>query len=216
MSLSATQLKKLQIISEATAGEHGSIFMTEKNVKILIDGGYAECNTQIREGEAVAVRSTPLGEALLASPDQTETGRTTMDKPNFSIDDNIAVPAIRRASGGKPSIYPFDQLELGQSFFVPETEELPNPGKSLASTVSGASKRFATKNGTRTIRRRPKLTNEDGSPMLDENGKQIKGELTDVEVPAFIYERKFIVRSVEENGVAGARVWRVEAPNEAE
>ena len=57
----------------------------------------------------------------------------------FEIDDNVPVPTVRRASGG--SIYPFDALAVGQSFHVPVSEGKPNPAKSLASTVSAATKR---------------------------------------------------------------------------
>ena len=116
-----------------------------------------------------------------------------MTNPAFNIENDVEIPAIKRA-GRSRALYPFDDLEVGQSFFVPATEEMKDPGKSLASTVSSASKRYATQDGTRTINRRDKET----------------GALTPVEVPAYNYERKFMVRSVDESGVKGARVWRVE------
>jgi len=115
----------------------------------------------------------------------------------FAVESGVPIPAIKR-QGAATSIYPFDALEVGQSFFVPATDEMPNPGKSLASTVSSASKRYATENGTRTINRKNKET----------------GEMEPVEVPAYKYDRKFMVRTVEENGVKGARVWRIETKDD--
>ena len=111
----------------------------------------------------------------------------------FQIDTGIAVPKISRGINTEAK-YPFDKLEVGHSFFVPATEAMPNPGKSLASTVSSASKRYATEDGTRDMKRKNKET----------------GEMETVQVTKYKYARKFIVRTVEENGVKGARVWRIE------
>lgn len=197
-NLSKGQADKLANIVAATQSEAGMCYMTEKSVQLLVDAGYVECNitmTDPDDAKKVAVRATPTGMAYEETPTTTE-GTKTMNSP-FAIDDGVAIPAIKR-SGSATSIYPFDALEVGQSFFVPATEDMPNPGKSLASTVSSASKRYATQNGTRTINRRNKET----------------GEMEPVEVPAYDYERKFMVRSVEENGIKGARVWRVEVDHD--
>ena len=103
----------------------------------------------------------------------------------FKIEDSIPVPTISgRGRGVK--VYPFDQLEVGQSFFVANDESKPNAAKSLASTVSGATARYA-------------VPAEDGATKTNK-----KGEV----VPVMVETRKFVVRSVEENGVKGARVWR--------
>ena len=81
----------------------------------------------------------------------------------------------------RASIYPFDKLAVGQSFFIPATDERPDPAKSLASTVANASKRFAVPTGeTKTSAR------------------------TGKEVQVLKYTRKFTIREVE----GGARVWR--------
>jgi hypothetical protein len=203
IKLSKAQAAKLAEIARMKhKRERGFSFMTPKSVKLLVDAGLVECNTTITDGNNVAVRSTIQGDKWLAAYEAALTeGTEPMNTeataaPAFAINDGVPVPAIKRR-GPATSIYPFDALtiedgaEFGQSFFVPATEEMPNPGKSLASTVSSASKRYATENGTRTINRK------------------VDGVMTEVQVPAYDYERKFIVRSVEENGVKGARVWRV-------
>jgi len=192
------QADKLAAIVAATNSDAGMCYMTEKSVQVLVDAGYVECNiamTNPDDVKQVAVRATPTGMAYdPVKPAQPE-GTTTMEslETAFAIEDGVKIPTIKR-TGSATSIYPFDALEVGQSFFVSATEDMPSPGKSLASTVSSASKRYAIENGTRTINRRNKAS----------------GEMEQVEVPAYDYERKFMVRSVEENGVKGARVWRVE------
>jgi hypothetical protein len=205
-NISANQAKKLAAIAEATNDPaRGFVYMTEKSVKVLLDAGLVECNNAMQDGNGnVAVRATKAGIDALASPVEPETNEGTeiMDTPAataapFAIEDGVKIPSIKR-SGAAASIYPFDKLAVGQSFFVPATEAMPNPGKSLASTVSSASKRYATENGTREINRK------------------VDGVMTKVTVPAYEYERKFVVRSVEENGVKGARVWRVEPADHAD
>lgn len=203
-NVTKAQADKLATIVAATNSDAGMCYMTEKSVQVLVDAGYVECNigmTDPNDAKKVAVRATQTGLAYEHDAPATTEGTTTMESPAtaFAIEDGVKIPAIKR-KGSATSVYPFDALEVGQSFFVPATEDTLNPGKSLASTVSSASKRYATENGTRTINRRNKES----------------GEMEQVEVPAYDYERKFIVRSVEENGVKGARVWRVEVEAEDE
>lgn len=61
----------------------------------------------------------------------------------FSVGAGFQPPAkgTRRASNNGRT-YPFETLELGGYIFVPATEKRPDPKKSLASTISGANKRF--------------------------------------------------------------------------
>lgn len=103
----------------------------------------------------------------------------------FKIEDSIPVPTISgRGRGG--NVYPFDTMEVGHSFFVAADESKPNPAKSLASTVSSATARYA-------------VPSEDGATKTNKAGEV---------VPVMVKTRKFFVRSVEEDGVKGARVWR--------
>ena len=103
----------------------------------------------------------------------------------FQIEDSLPVPAISGRGRGS-NVYPFGQLEVGQSFFVANSESKPNAAKSLASTVCSATARYA-------------VPAEDGSTKTNK-----KGEV----VPVMVKTRKFVVRRVEEDGVKGARVWR--------
>ena len=109
-----------------------------------------------------------------------ETGKTEKVKTMFKIEDSIPVPTISgRGRGG--NVYPFDQLEVGQSFFV-EGEKTIAP-----STISAATARYA-------------VPAEDGATKTNK-----KGEV----VPVMVKTRIFLGRrKVEENGVKGVRVWR--------
>lgn len=157
----------------------------------LVEAGLVEINPAMtNEAGEIATRATQAGiEALDIGNNATsataETGKTEKVKTMFKIEDTIPVPTISgRGRGG--NVYPFDQLEAGQSFFVANDESKPNAAKSLASTVSSATARYA-------------VPAEDGSTKTNK-----KGEV----VPVMVETRKFVVRSVEENGVKGARVWR--------
>lgn len=161
----------------------------------LVEAGLVEINpAMVNEAGEIATRATQAGIESLdkgnSNADNTnsqtaETGKTEKVKTMFKIDDSIPVPTISgRGRGG--NVYPFDQLEVGQSFFVANSEDKPNAAKSLASTVSSATARYA-------------VASEDGATKTNK-----KGEV----VPVMVETRKFVVRSVEENGVKGARVWR--------
>lgn len=206
-NLNHIQTQMLTKVAEATLDQTQG-FAYVKNgatAAALAEAGLIELNPQMVEGDKIAARATNEGVDAYQNgdsvePTNTNEGTETMNTENtaaapaaFAIETGVPIPAIKR-QGVATSIYPFDALEVGQSFFVPATDEMPNPGKSLASTVSSASKRYATEVGTRTINRRNKET----------------GEMEPVEVPAYKYDRKFMVRTVEENGVKGARVWRIE------
>lgn len=154
----------------------------------------------------IAFRATPAGVAAIdaappaAPPAGSPANGSAEGAPaeTFTIDDNVPLPPIKR-SPGKPgkreSKYPFATLRppvynadgtlaSAASFFVAATEKLPNPGKTLASTVSAASKKYARK---------------DAAGELIKDGE---GNLS--------YERKFTIRAVDEPGRGkGARVWRV-------
>jgi len=204
--LSKAQRTKLATIIEATQSETGMAYMSQKSVQKLVDGEYVECNIQMTDAKGnVAVRATQKGIAIMSDPATTETptaeaqAPATATTPVYAVESGTSMPALTRARSGATSIYPFDALEAPvkdetsgdvtySSFFVPATEKRPDPAKSLASTVSTASKRYATVDGKRTINRRNKET----------------GDLEPHEVDNYVYERKFVVRKVE----GGARVFR--------
>lgn len=165
----------------------------------LVEAGLVEINpAMVNEAGEIATRATQAGIESLdsgaivadnatseANSAIAETGKTEKVKSMFKIEDSIPVPTISgRGRGG--NVYPFDQLEVGQSFFVANSEDKSNAAKSLASTVSSATARYA-------------VPSEDGATKTNKAGEV---------VPVMVETRKFVVRSVEEDGVKGARVWR--------
>ncbi len=159
----------------------------------LVEAGLVEINPAMtNENGEVATRATQAGIESLdsgatvadnatseANSAIAETGKTEKVKTMFEIEDSIPVPMIS-GRGRTGATYPFEQLEVGQSFFV-EGEKTIAP-----STISAATARYA-------------VASEDGATKTNK-----KGEV----VPVMVETRKFVVRRVEEDGVKGARVWR--------
>lgn len=178
------------------AGANG-IYTSPEVHTPLLEAGLVEINPAMtNEAGEIATRATQKGIESLdtgngngdnapteATSETAVTGKTEKVKTMFKIEDNVPVPAISgRGRGGET--YPFEQLAVGQSFFVANSESKPNAAKSLASTVSSATARYA-------------VPAEDGRTKTNKKGET---------VPVMVETRKFIVRSVE----GGARVWRTQ------
>lgn len=191
------------VLAEIVAAGANGIYTSPEVHTPLVEQGLVEINpAMVNEAGEIATRATQKGIESLdsgaivvdnatseanseANSAIAETGKTEKVKTMFQIENNIPVPTISgRGRGG--NVYPFEQLEVGQSFFVPNSESKPNAAKSLASTVSSATARYA-------------VPAEDGSTKTNKKGET---------VPVMVETRKFVVRSVEEDGVKGARVWR--------
>ena len=194
----ATAVAVIGLAEIVAAGANG-LFTPAAVHGSLVEAGLVEINpAMVNEAGEIATRATQAGiesldsGAIVVDNATTEvnsaiaeTGKTEKVKTMFQIEDNVPVPAISgRGRGVK--VYPFDQLAVGQSFFVANDESKPNAAKSLASTVSSATARYA-------------VPAEDGSTKTNK-----KGEV----VPVMVKTRKFVVRRAEEDGVKGARVWR--------
>ena len=194
----ATAVAVIGLAEIVAAGANG-MFVPESVYAPLVEAGLVEINpAMVNEAGEIATRATQAGIESLdsgaivvdnatteANSETAATGKTEKVKSMFKIENEVPVPAISgRGRGG--NVYPFNQLEVGQSFFVANSESKPNAAKSLASTVSSATARYA-------------VPSEDGATKTNK-----KGEV----VPVMVETRKFVVRSVEENGVKGARVWR--------
>lgn len=184
MALNKKQTAAFAALSAAIAASaEGFIYASATDVAPFAAAGLIETNEGMKdENGNVAVR-------LIAATNTATEGTSTVNTANtaapavsssFAIEDGIAMPtASGRGRGG--NTYPFDALNVGQSFFVPNSEDKPNAAKSLASTVSSATARYAEV--------------VEGQFKANKKGEQ---------VPVTRETRKFVVRSVE----GGARVWR--------
>lgn len=187
--------KLLSEIVAATA-EDSFVYTTETQRKALVAEGLVEVNETIADEKGkFATRATAKGFEVSegVEPEGTEETNTNTDAPvasGFAIAANVEMPSHSRG-GRANSLYPFDKLEIGQSFFVPATEAKPNPAKSLASTVTSANNRYSE-----VI---------EGETRVNRKGR---------EVPATRQLREFAVRAVEDGtpwgfaGQKGAGVWR--------
>ena len=165
----------------------------------LVEADLVEINpAMVNEAGEIATRATQAGiesldsGAIVVDNATTEvnsetaaTGKTEKVKTMFLIENDVPVPVIS-GHGRGGNVYPFKVLEVGQSFFVPNSESKPKAAKSLASTVCSATARFA-------------VPSEDGATKTNKKGET---------VPVMVKTRKFVVRRAEEDGVKGARVWR--------
>ncbi|QJD54553.1 hypothetical protein [Sphingomonas phage Kharn] len=147
--LTAGDKSLLAVIVAAMANADAPFHMaTPAVVKNLLDNGMVETNTEITDGDKVAVRATEKGQAEAPAPSSNE-GNTNVTDTNtaapaasqFALIEGAVLPEGRAPRSS--SVYPFETMNVGQSFFVPATEDKPNPAKSLASTISSANKRFS-------------------------------------------------------------------------
>lgn len=159
MSINEQERALLKQIADATA-QNSFVYVTKEAIGNLEALALVVGNPAVVDNAGnVAYRATQAGADLLAvstaapaapaapvaaptfpaPAEGTQTGR-------FTVQTGFVRPEkrTRKSGGGANSrTYPFDKLEIGQCIFIPATDERPNPKKSLASTVSGANKRFS-------------------------------------------------------------------------
>lgn len=215
VTLKQFSVQLLASLAVTVNGEPAVLFLREEDTQELIDNGFAECNVASidpNDATKVATRATQSGvdhlAALNTEPENVMDTNTTPQAPAGAVSFEIETAAMPARTRTRKSIYPFEQLAIGQRFFVPATDAMPDPGKTLATSVSGAVKRLGNVIGTKDHKRRPLLVDEAGNKVLGEDGKQAKGELTTFQVPR--YDIKFQVASGEKDGIKGAYVGRVE------
>lgn len=241
--LTMAHVSALEAIATATKGEQGFLFTPGANdstVKELADNGYVEINTDMRNDAGyVATRATETGlEVGSNSDNEDNTGDGDDDAFEIELTEQYVPDPADRKRGArltpKEEKYPFSKLPAPQTnadgkvitakFFVADPSDKKDKDgkpltaiKSLASTVSAASKRFSKETGEfRTINRKvmepfPAM-NDDGTAKHDEHGKPVmlEREVTKpVQVPVLEYERVFKIFPGEKNGVKGAFIERV-------
>jgi hypothetical protein len=162
------------------AGEAGT-YAPASEIEGLATAGLVEVNAELNDGHGnMAVRATAAGIAKLAEGSTAPT--TAPASTAFAIgdvpDDILSAASEKRRAGRQGGEkYPFDALEVGKGFFVPATEKMPEPAKSLASTVSSATARYAVEekdaNGnvvTEVVKVKTYATGEDGKRVKDAEG----------------------------------------------
>ena len=198
-------LAALSAIVIGMNSEQGFVYASKADYEPLVAAGLVEVNAEFKnEAGDLAARATEAGVAkyneLTANTEHTPEVYTEDDttdqvadvpksKPLFTIVDNVPVPEVRSRGGNKPSLYPFDALTIGQSFFV-----AGKTAKQIASTVTGANERYS---------------------HVDPSGATRPKRGGEGTVPVRIQDRKFIYKNVDgagwgKTGVSGVAIWRVD------
>ena len=221
VKLKNTLQKALREIVDAT--QEGSFAYTSESVhEKLIEHGFVEINPEIKDETGdIATRATQAGidyasevlnmgglplESEGESASQVgligeradalakETAEHIVKtKASVVIEKGVPLPSKGRAFVQRRQAFPFDELEVEDSFFIKATESKPEPWKSYASTVSNSTRSFA-------------VPDSSGEMVVNRKGQK---------VPKLVQTRKFVIRAVEETDaetgevVIGARVWRV-------
>jgi hypothetical protein len=204
MELSKKDQATLHMITKATA-EQGFMYIAEKLVKKLVDNELVEVNNEMKdEAGNPAVRAVVKEVVVVVQQNeqnQIQQGNKEMSevKQNlkFELSSNIAIPAASRRASPSRSVYPFEQMEKGQSFFIADADK-PIKGKDgsvtydafvgMTSVLSSANERYKEPTGNKIV--------------------ATKGRYAGKEVEEKVSVKKFVQRVVVENGVKGTRVWR--------
>lgn len=130
----------------------------------------------------------------------------------YAIDDGIALPPVKRNFGStREPTYPFDLLNVGQSFHVPATEDMPNPSRALGSAVSQQNKKWARGTGRfETVEVQLYKLGADGK-RLKHDGHYVKDGVNVQDQEITVQEREFTIRTVDASDPrgSGARVFRI-------
>lgn len=184
----------LAALVAATRSPLGYTYATINDAKSLVASGDAEQNAGAANPANPKEFATRASVAGLAKQDAIDAKAAASATPTFTF---ITSPALEKPSrgGGRKHKYPFadfpapttgpDGKVITSKIFVPATEAMPNPAKSLSSTVSQASRDYATVAGEK--------------PGKDRNGKEIMRKTYD-------FSRKFAIVPGEADDGNGGKI----------
>lgn len=169
---------------------HNTGRVTKEVGKPLLDMGLIEVNTNdVDKNGAAAARLTDKGLEGMGNKNAGENAST------FALITNAKLPESKRGFGRTAGVskYPFAQMEVGNSFFVADSEfEDGNALKKLTSTVSNMNNKYRTDTGQTETKERTKR-GEGNKAVVDADGKKVKETVT---VPVYKQDRKFNIRGV--------------------
>ena len=136
-----------------------------------------------------AAWGTPPTAAVAPVAEAAPAATSAKEKRVFEIETDVTMPdkgpGGKRGGAFREEQYPFSKLEVGHSFFVPNTAKMPDAVKSMYNTAQQATRRFDVVSETQTRTTR--------------TGKV---------VPVTTETRKFEVRPGTRGAESGARIWR--------
>ena len=195
----------------------GGLYLTQDEAGDIVKAGHARIDTKApageREGTAL-ILLTPEGAAIVESV-VVEPVATS----GIEIDADVAIPTsfTKRGGGTRTSKYPFGSLEVGQSFHVAVSEDMPDPVKGMSSAVSQARHRYsepvlddAGLPSTELVKAKTFLVDENGKRVKEDGHYIVTGETT-IERVITKQTRDFKIWPVDASDKrgAGARIGRV-------
>ena len=140
-------------------------------------------------------------------------------KSAVQIDSDVPIPQLIRPKSSKikKKRYPFDQLEIGQSFHLPLTEDQPKPWKTVAPFLTAENSRSKVPVEPHEMVKvtKKRIVVDDKGEKMKEKGKLVY-EKYEVEELKTAQTKKFIARRVDDSDPAGhgARIFRVSLDHE--
>lgn len=138
---------KLTLIA---AGENGTL-VKQSDANELVKLGLAEINTAVAPNADGAVPTRATAKLMSETPAAAAPAAEAAAKPSFDILSGIPVIEGQRG-GSREEVYPFSQLQVGQSFLVTANagETAKQVVERFSSTVSSATRRYSVKSDTQT------------------------------------------------------------------
>lgn len=202
----AVTARGLELLALIAASEAGFLMLTQDEGAEAVAAGDALIDPSIAaEGETAAVRLTEAGAAKLAASAPPAT------VPGIELDTDVPMPGGRQRKG-RSSVYPFDKMEVGNSFHVAKTADNENPADRLASSVSGARAKYSVPTGeTEIVKVKVYAKGADGKFLKGPDGKRVVSGETTKERPKMTVTRDFAVYTVDASDPKGegARVFRI-------
>jgi hypothetical protein len=216
--MNVQEYQHLQAIANSNSAN--PVFVTAAEGQNLLQAGLIAID---------ATRVSPLNpNAVLASV--TEVGMNYLlnnpaptGKVAFAVQKGVALPTPKtkkqkKEKGERVILYPFDSMEIFDSFHVPVTAENPEPWKNVSSQVNVANKKYRIPllpEEMITVEKKTAIKDAEGNFVLGEDGKRTYA-VSQITEKKMVPTRKFALRQVgagDPSG-AGARVWRVELTTE--
>lgn len=203
------------LLAELANSANGELFMTQAEAAEGIAAGHFEADPERADGDRAPVRLTDAGFAAFQASGEGDNAQAVARQgggsSNFEIDDAVAIPTDTGVRRGRSGGYPFDALQVGQSFHVTKGADGKDPAEKLASSVSGARAKYAEETGeSETVEVKTYQRGADGKYVKDAEGKRIVASTATETRAKTKLTRNFIVRTVgaDDPKGAGARVWR--------
>lgn len=215
----AVTARGIPLLALIAAAEAGVLMLTQDEGAEAVNAGHASVDASIVEGDTAAVSLTDAGRAALAAASEKvedKTGGNTAASSTFGIDADIPMPGNNTGRRARSGGYPFEALEVGNSFHVakPGDATLDELLTRISSSVSGARARFSVEipGETETVKVKTYKKGDDNKFVKDGAGKRVVATETEETRPKTKLTRDFFAAKVDGNDPKGegVRIWRVE------